>query len=140
MTITGSRYIPIDAFYGCSGLTSIEIPSSVTSIGDYAFYGCTGLTSIICLANYSPKCTSSTFDLVDKTACSLYVPDEALSYYKRADGWKDFFNIQGISTGIGQIESDAPSDKTYIDLTGRKVVTPRRGQLYLHDGKKAIVQ
>ena len=34
-------------FYGCAGLTSITIPSSVTSIGDYAFYKCTGLTSII---------------------------------------------------------------------------------------------
>ena len=33
-------------FYGCSGLTSIEIPNSVTSIGDYAFSGCSGLTSI----------------------------------------------------------------------------------------------
>ena len=34
------------AFYGCIGLTSIELPSSVTSIGDYVFYNCTGLTSI----------------------------------------------------------------------------------------------
>jgi len=34
------------AFYGCTGLTSIEIPNSVTSIRGYAFYGCTGLTSI----------------------------------------------------------------------------------------------
>ena len=34
------------AFYGCTGLTSIDIPNSVTSIGNYAFYGCTGLTSI----------------------------------------------------------------------------------------------
>ena len=33
-------------FSGCSGLTSIEIPASVTSIGDYAFYKCSGLTSI----------------------------------------------------------------------------------------------
>ncbi len=34
------------AFQGCSGLTNITIPSSVTSIGDYAFSGCSGLTSI----------------------------------------------------------------------------------------------
>ena len=33
-------------FYGCSGLTSITIPNSVTSIEDNAFFGCTGLTSI----------------------------------------------------------------------------------------------
>ena len=33
-------------FYGCSGLTSVTIPNSVTSIGNGAFYGCSGLTSI----------------------------------------------------------------------------------------------
>jgi len=35
------------SFDGCSGLTSITIPNSVTTIGGYAFYGCTGLTSVI---------------------------------------------------------------------------------------------
>ena len=34
------------AFEGCTGLTSIEIPNSVTFIGEYAFSSCTGLTSI----------------------------------------------------------------------------------------------
>ena len=34
------------AFYACSGLTSVTIPNSVTSIGDGAFYGCSGLTSV----------------------------------------------------------------------------------------------
>ena len=34
------------AFYGCSGLTSLTIPSSVTSIGTAAFYGCWKLTRL----------------------------------------------------------------------------------------------
>ena len=33
-------------FYGCSGLTSLTLPSSVTSIGTAAFYGCWKLTSL----------------------------------------------------------------------------------------------
>ena len=38
--------IGYEAFYGCSGLTSLTLPSSVTSIGEYAFRGCSGLTSL----------------------------------------------------------------------------------------------
>lgn len=34
------------AFYSCSGLTAVSIPSSITSIGNSAFMGCTNLTSI----------------------------------------------------------------------------------------------
>ena len=40
------RLIGRDAFEGCSGLTSITLPSGVTKIGSSAFYGCSGLTSI----------------------------------------------------------------------------------------------
>lgn len=35
------------AFWGCKGLTSIEIPSSVTKINGYAFTGCEGITSVV---------------------------------------------------------------------------------------------
>ena len=35
-----------NAFYGCTGLTSISIPDGVTSIGNSVFCGCSGLTSV----------------------------------------------------------------------------------------------
>ena len=47
VTIPNSvTYIGLYTFYGCSGLTSITIPNSVTSIGVEAFAGCSGLTSV----------------------------------------------------------------------------------------------
>ena len=45
VTITGGK-IGDSAFYGCTGLTEVTIPSSVTSIGYYAFEGCTGLKTV----------------------------------------------------------------------------------------------
>ena len=42
----GVKAIPSHAFRGCTELTSITIPDSVTSIGYNAFRNCTGLTSI----------------------------------------------------------------------------------------------
>ena len=42
----GVTRIRDQAFYVCSGLTSVTIPDSVTSIGGGAFYNCSGLTSV----------------------------------------------------------------------------------------------
>ena len=45
------------AFLACTGLTSITLPSSITSIKVGAFEECTNLTSIICLAEIPPVIT-----------------------------------------------------------------------------------
>ena len=46
VVITGGASINARAFYNCKNLTSITIPSSVTSIGSGVFSGCTSLASI----------------------------------------------------------------------------------------------
>ena len=51
ITVEGQEYtvtsIGNEAFYKCSGLTSVTIPNSVTSIGKDAFNACRSLTSVI---------------------------------------------------------------------------------------------
>ncbi|HCS94195.1 MAG TPA: hypothetical protein DIV38_00465 [Clostridiales bacterium] len=43
------------AFYGCTSLTSIEIPASVTSIGESTFSNCSSLKTIYCKCEESNK-------------------------------------------------------------------------------------
>jgi len=43
---SGVTEIGYNAFSGCSGLTSLTLPSGVTEIGYFAFSGCSGLTSL----------------------------------------------------------------------------------------------
>ena len=49
-------------FYGCSGLTSLTIPSSVTSIGYYAFWDCSGLNSIYVYPEKMPELGTDIFN------------------------------------------------------------------------------
>jgi len=96
----------MSCFEGCSDLTSITIPAPVISIGLYCFRGCSSLTSMTCLAQTPPSVTgsawtggtTSAFEGLNTSACTLYVPD--VTAYKAAEGWKDFKYIYKITTGI----------------------------------------
>lgn len=70
VVINGGTEIPDKAFYNCYALTSVELPDSITSIGEYAFYYCkitsieipSEVTSIGKYAfGYCSKLTSATF-------------------------------------------------------------------------------
>jgi hypothetical protein len=79
-------------------LTSVSIPSSVTSIGSNAFLNCSGLTSIYSYTTTPVNLSSSSnvFTGVNTNMCILYVPSGSLSAYQTANQWKDFAHIVGI--------------------------------------------
>ncbi len=65
------------AFTDCSGLTSVTIPNSVTSIGDWAFSGCSGLTSVT-IPNSVTIILNNAFDYCENLK-SLTIPNSVIS-------------------------------------------------------------
>lgn len=83
-------YIGDYAFYGCSGITSVTIPSSVTGIMGYAFYNCSNLASVDIPAsvtefgNYVFSGTALK-DPIYKDSVFVYMPASATGAYTIPD-------------------------------------------------------
>ena len=124
--ITG---ISAHAFYGCTGLTAIELPSTLRWIGENAFDGCTGLTAIVLPKNvkrierhafrcnkltevkalmHSPA-TINAYSFPERSGMTLYVPWDCKDAYEPADYWKDFKTIVELDPA-GYVKGDVDGD------------------------------
>ena len=77
------------AFGFCTELYDVAIPATVTTIGDQAFYYCSALRYIDNFATNPQSINANVFEGVDKTKCSLYVPDYAEANYNKPT-WIEF--------------------------------------------------
>ena len=115
--------IPAYLAYDQSNLTSIIIPSGVTSIGDNAFRGCVHLDTILCKAHGVPDVEATTFSNYNAT---LYVPIESFSQYRKAEYWKQFRPILVDSADIKEKVTSLEFDKndTTLLVGAEVVITP----------------
>ncbi|MEE0947855.1 MAG: leucine-rich repeat protein, partial [Bacteroidales bacterium] len=81
------------AFSSCSGLTSITIPNSVTSIGSGTFYGCSGLTSVTFEDNSSLDSIGNYAFEDCSGLTSITIPNSVTSIGNSA-----FYNCSGLSS------------------------------------------
>lgn len=142
---SGITSIGWEAFSGCSGLTSLSFPSGITSIGGYAFSGCSGLTSIYVYAEKLPNMESDVFDGCDAKKCTVYVPKGTYDDYWLSE-FGYFENIVEFDpTGINNvITSNDTKELSRYSLNGQRLSAPTKGLniVKYSDGsvKKVVVQ
>ena len=86
----GLAVIGTGAFNSANIAGEIEIPSTVTEIGNYCF-AYTGITTVICKPTTPPALGSGAFSS-DTAGFTIKVPAASVAAYKAADGWKDYAN------------------------------------------------
>ena len=129
-TVTG---IDEKAFSGLRDLKKIELPSTLTMIGDKAFANCENISTVIChvedplainenvfsFTKYVKNETTGDWDSsVEFLEATLWVPDGAASKYMNATVWKKFHPIYE-----GELKKITVDGLNYSYVTGSKVAT-----------------
>ena len=85
---SGVTSIGESAFTGCSGLTSLTLPSGVTSIGDYAFSGCRSLTSLTLPSSVTSSIGRWVFDgCYNLKECNYFIDSDLETYLAHTHDW-----------------------------------------------------
>ena len=90
--------IPANFVRGCSGLTSVTIGNSLTSIGYSAFYECINLSSLISLATVPPTIGNEAFPYPN--ICTVTVPCGSLAAYTASTCYWSVYFPQRITAGF----------------------------------------
>ena len=126
--------IGYSAFEGCSGLTSLSIPSSVTLIESGAFRGCSGLTSLTIPSSVTSIGYSAFEDCTGLT--SLAIPSSVTSI-----GSDAFYGCSGLtSLTIPSSVTSIGSDAFYgcSGLTNLYYIIDEKFETYLSKGHPYI--
>lgn len=114
----GVNKISSYAFVSAKGLKAVNLPSSLSTIGQDAFIGCVNLNTLQVQALTPPTCQNDCFDNISKTRCELQVPIGCRSYYWVAPIWSEFNKI--VETDFSGIE-DVYYDNLQVEIINGRI-------------------
>ncbi len=119
----GVCFVGSFAFAGCTSLESVKIPNSVIDFGNITgdqdnqigniFKGCKALKTIILGHNTPISTWENSFDASTYISATLKVPAGSSETYKKADYWKNFFDIQEDETIADELCTIGIKDENY---------------------------
>lgn len=92
----GVREIGQRAFASCKGLDYLSFPATLDSVGDYVLSFASSHLSLVVGAAVPPAVGKSSF-YPAPYGVTLYVPDNSVTDYGEAEGWKNFSTIKPLS-------------------------------------------
>ena len=130
-------------FWYC-GLSSITLPNSVTSIGEYAFYGCNNLNVVVSKIVKPFDISPNTFSNTTYDG-KLYVPKWTSYEYNEKNGWSKFKNIEESEpTGLVMMRDNGVQKIYRYSLDGRVANNSYKGLniIRMNNGKtkKVVVK
>ena len=125
------------AFNSCQDLTSVIIPASVTSIGNYAFQSCTKLEYVYVLPTTPPTIGHNPFNACNALT-AIVVPAAAYDtyYYDDVKGWSTYQSkLKKNSGNCGTTGSESSVTWSY-NLTTKTLTISGTGQMMYYGSAK----
>lgn len=130
-------------------ITTLELPASLTYVGDRAMENNTSLVSIDVLATTVPELGEDVFAGIEQSTVSLIVPEGCVLLYQTADQWKEF-QIEGDLSTIEESLGVDDAIKVYFegrvlcveantDIEGLNVYEPGGVQLVSNNPRASSV-
>jgi hypothetical protein len=89
-SISSGLYISSRAFYGCVALADVDLGAYIKSIGENAFYRIAGALTIICQASTLPEGATQMFPTSPTVDLTIKVPSSRVDTYKTTQYWSNY--------------------------------------------------
>ncbi|WP_314960360.1 hypothetical protein [Hoylesella nanceiensis] len=95
-----------------------------------------------------PHCFNNVFAGINTKECKLFVPQNSIDAYKKANGWKEFFLIEGTTTGIINNIYNKTENVDVYTIDGIKCLSKANVNeinalpkgVYIVNGKKIVIK